>query len=145
MPVITESIEIERDREAVFDFMMATENQTLWQQTLVEYEQVTPGEISKGTITKGATRVAGRRIEWTGEIVELEHPHRYAARSIDAPMDFHLTVTLDDLGGRTRVTFKNEVGELGGFFGKLADPIVTKMYERDVKSNLEQLKILLEH
>jgi hypothetical protein len=33
---------------------------------------------------------------------------------------------------------------MGGFFGKLADPLVTRMYAKDVKSNLEKLKDLVE-
>ena len=47
-------------------------------------------------------------------------------------------------GEGCRVTFEQEVDSLGSFFGKLADPIVTKMYSRDVRGNLENLKILLE-
>ena len=31
-----------------------------------------------------------------------------------------------------------------GFFGKLADPIVARMFSRDMRSNLEALRSLLE-
>ena len=44
----------------------------------------------------------------------------------------------------TRVTMHQDMDPFAGFFGKLADPLVTRMYSRDVKGNLEKLKDILE-
>ena len=65
-------------------------------------------------------------------------------RSVTAPMEFHITWQFQPEGEGCKVIFDQEVGSLGGFFGHLADPLVTKMYSRDVKGNLENLKVLLE-
>lgn len=60
-------------------------------------------------------------------------------------MEWTLETRFEDAGeGRTRVTFHQEIGELGGFFGKLGDNLVTRMYQRDVRSNLDEAKELLE-
>lgn len=48
------------------------------------------------------------------------------------------------VGGGTRVTWHQESGSLGGVFGSLADTVVAKLYARDVRSNLEHAKALLE-
>ena len=42
------------------------------------------------------------------------------------------------------MTFAQHSDSLGGFFGKLGDAVVVKMYERDVHGNLEKAKLLLE-
>lgn len=65
-------------------------------------------------------------------------------RSIDAPMSFHITWEFTEDDGGTHVRFVQDVDSLGNFFGRLADPVVTKMYSRDVRSNLENLKVLCE-
>ena len=49
----------------------------------------------------------------------------------------------DEVPDGTRVTVKFEPGSFGGFFGRLADPLVTRMYARDVRGNLETLKDIL--
>lgn len=33
---------------------------------------------------------------------------------------------------------------MSGFFGKLADPVVARMFSRDMRSNLHRLKEVLE-
>lgn len=59
-------------------------------------------------------------------------------------MGFHITWEYREDGDGTHVTFIQDVESLGSFFGRLADPVVTKMYSRDVRSNLENLKVLCE-
>lgn len=42
------------------------------------------------------------------------------------------------------MTFYGKTPGMRGFFGKLADPIVARMFSRDMRSNLETLCSLLE-
>ena len=143
MPRIEESITIDRPVEDVFAYVTDPDNQTTIQSNMIEFHA--DGPMEKGTRTNGATRVAGRRVEWTAEVTEFQPDRRVEIRSLDAPMEFHITWTYEPAGDDAcRVTFEQEVGSLGSFFGRLADPIVTKMYSRDVKGNLENLKTLLE-
>jgi hypothetical protein len=51
----------------------------------------------------------------------------------------------EELGpSRTKVTIHQVTEEMGGFFGKIGDAMAVKLYERDVRSNLENLKLLME-
>lgn len=145
VPSIEESIEIERPCDEVFAYATEPENITLYQSNLVDYTQETPGERDKGARDRGTVRVAGKKMGFTQELVEWEPPHRTVLRSLEAPMSWELQMRFEELDDtRTRVTISQEVGEMGGFFGRLGDAMVTKMYTRDVRSNLEKLKLLLE-
>ena len=142
MPHVRESVTIDRPVEEVFRYTMDPENQTTIMSNLESFEA--DGPMEKGTRATGVTRVAGRRVEWTSEITEFQPNRRVEIRSLEAPMGFHITWTYESAGDGCLVTFDQEVDGIGSFFGKLADPIVTKMYSRDMRGNLDNLKVLLE-
>lgn len=145
MPEIETKITINRPREEVFEYLTRPDTQTVWQSNLIDFEASdwhTPPQV--GDQSKGAVKVAGRRVEWTSETTDVEPPERVTFRSVDAPFPFEFTYNLSDQGDATEVTYQGATKSMGGFFGKLADPIVARMYERDMRSNLENLKALLE-
>jgi hypothetical protein len=145
VPTIEESIVIDRPREEVFAFATAPGNMTTYQSNIVEYEQESTGERDKGAHDRGTVRVAGKKMGFTQELVEWEPPTRAVMRSLEAPMSWELELRCESLGeDRTRVTIHQEVDEIGGFFGRIGDAMATKMYTRDVRSNLENLKLILE-
>lgn len=144
MPTIEETITIDRPRDEVFAYATDPTKLTLYASNIVAYEQESAGERGKGTVDRGSVKVAGKKLDFTTEITEWAPGHRMAARSLEAPMEWELIQTFEDAGDGTKVTFRQEVPELKGFFGKLGDAVVTKMYSRDVRANLESLKILLE-
>lgn len=143
MPRIRESVHINRPVDEVFAYATDPANQTLIASNMIEYDLDAPS-MAKGARASGTTRVAGKRINWTSEVTEYDEGSRVEIRSIDAPMDFEIAWSYEQDGDATLVTFEQTVPDTGGFFGKLTDPIVTKMYSRDVRSNLENLKTLLE-
>jgi uncharacterized membrane protein len=142
VPHIEEHIHIDRPVPDVFAFATDPDNQTLIASNMVRYDM--DGAMRKGARAEGATKVAGRKVEWTSEVAEFEQDRRVEIRSIEAPMDFHITWSYDADGEGTRVGFVQDVPSIGGFFGKLGDGLVTKMYSRDVRANLENLKVLCE-
>jgi uncharacterized membrane protein len=145
MPTIEESIEIARPCDEVFAYATDVEHITLYQSNLVDYEQETPEPRDKGARDRGIAKVAGKKLEFTQEVAEWDPPRRVLMRSLEAPMSWELEMRFEELGpSRTRMTLHQEVDELGGFFGRLGDALVTKMYSRDVRSNLENLKSLME-
>jgi uncharacterized membrane protein len=145
MPTIEESIEIARPCDEVFAYATDVEHITLYQSNLVDYEQETPEPRDKGARDRGTAKVAGKKLEFTQEVAEWDPPRRVLMRSLEAPMSWELEMRFEELGpSRTRMTLHQEVGEMGGFFGRLGDALVTKMYTRDVRSNLENLKTLME-
>lgn len=142
MPHIEESINISRPLSEVFEFATNPANQTVFATNLLSYELL--GPLTKGAVAQGVTRVAGKKVEWTAEITEFEQDRRMDIRSLKSPMSWTITWLFTPSGDGTEVRFVQDVPEIGGFFGRLADPIVTKMYSRDVRGNLEHLKLLLE-
>lgn len=44
----------------------------------------------------------------------------------------------------TRLDWLTESDGFGGFFGKLTESVVVSLYSRDLRSNLERLKSLME-
>lgn len=144
MPEIEARITISRPREEVYDYLARPENQTVWQSNLVEFAADWKDQPDVGERSKGAVRVAGKRVSWTTEITEAQRPERLAFRSVEAPFPFAFAYDLSGDSGTTEVTYRGSTESMGGFFGRIADPIVARMYERDMRANLENLKALLE-
>lgn len=147
MPIVDDSIEIDRPRDEVFAFVDDPANTVLTSSNVLEYEQQGEGPRGKGTRHRGVVKVAGRRIAFVDEIVEYQPGERLTLRSVEAPMKMHWTLEfrLEDAGeGRTRLVFHQDTPSLGGFFGKLSDGLVVKMYAKDVRSNLENTKAMIE-
>jgi uncharacterized membrane protein len=142
MPTADASIRIDRPREEVFDYATDPQQWPVWQSNI---EVVSGDDVTdKGGRVEAITKVAGRKLEWTGEVAEAERPSRWVIRSVEAPFAFEFAWTYDDVDGATELRVRGEAEPLGGFFGKLADPLVAKMFERDLRANLENLKAILE-
>jgi len=144
MPIVEDSIVINKPRAEVFAYAADSANFLDWSSNVIEYEATPPGPVQADTTTKGVTRVAGRNVEWTAKVTDLEDGVMYGYRSVESPMAFTFTYRFEDVADGTRVTFHQDVPTIGGFFGKLADPIVTRMYARSVSTNLANLKEMLE-
>lgn len=144
MPVVDDSIVIERPRQEVWDFATDPDNIMLTSSNLVEFEQLTDGPVGERTRFRGVVKVAGKKIEWTSEVTKFDAPSTFAQRSIQSAIPFAIEVTYEDADGGTRMSWHQELESFGGFFGKLSEPIVTKMYAKDVRANLERTKELLE-
>ena len=144
MPDIEETIVIARPREEVYEFMTAVANIPLYSSNIVEYELVSGEERTVGAVARGVSKVAGRRLDWTTTIREIDDGKRSVVDSVESKIPFTIEMTFEDDPAGTKVTFAQHTDSLGGFFGKLADPVVVKMYARDVRANLENAKVLLE-
>jgi hypothetical protein len=74
----------------------------------------------------------------------VDAPSRVVYRSVKAPFPYELAYTLTERDGATEIQHDGVTEAMSGFFGKLADPVVAKMYQRDMNSNLLNLKAILE-
>ena len=142
MTTINESVLIQRPPEDVFDFVTDPTKTALWQTTVDESRQETPGAMAVGTRMTDVRRFLGRRIESQWEVVEHDPPRRSAIRGVSGPIPFTGTYTLEPVEGGTRFACSVEL-DAHGFF-KLAEPIFAAMARRELKSNLGHLKDLLE-
>lgn len=143
MLTVEESIVFNKPRSEVWDFMTDPENVPVYSSNIVEYEKVSGENDEVGRVCRGAVKVAGRRLELTDKLVEVEKGRRGKLVSEDATIPYSLELIYDDEGEGTKLTWHQEMESLKGVF-KFADPIVLRLYARDVRSNLEKAKTILE-
>jgi hypothetical protein len=144
MRTVHEVIEIDKPAETVAEFMRDPQTVPLYDVNVLELAQVSEGVREKGTRDRGIARVAGKNIPFTTEIVEWA-PQRVVYRTVDAPMSWTMEFRVDPVGVNKCVVTENvEIDEMGGFFGKIGDAVVTKMFAHDVRASLAKMKELLE-
>ena len=136
------SIVINRPVEEVCAYLCDIRNSPEWQSHILEAEQTSEGPVGVGSTFRGVATFLGRRMEWTSEVTEFEPNRRSKEKSAVGPMPLEETFTFEPVEGGTRVTLIGE-GEPRGFF-RLADPIVVRMFRRQVEANLANLKEILE-
>jgi len=136
------SIVIDRSPEDICAYMDDPANDPEWQSYVLEAQRTSEGPVRVGTTGRGVSSFLGRSLEWTSVTTEYE-PNRKRADHVKwGPIEFDQTVSVEEVEGGTKLTFFME-GELRGFF-RLADPIVIRMLQRDVETNLARLKDILE-
>ncbi len=143
MLTVDESIVINKPREEVWEFMTDPDNVPVYSSNIVEYEMLSGEKHEVGRVCRGVVKVDGRRLELTDELVEVERGRGGKIVSKEATIPYTLSLRYEDEGDGTKVSWHQEVESLKGFF-KFADPIVLKLYSRDVRSNLEKAKTILE-
>jgi len=136
------SVVINRPVDEVFAYVDDIGNASQWQSYVLEVEQTSEGPKGVGTTERGVMQFLGRRIEWAAEITEHEPNRRIKDKITAGPMLVEHSITLEPVEDGTRLTLVAE-GETGGFF-RLAEPIVARMFQRDVEANLANLKDILE-
>jgi carbon monoxide dehydrogenase subunit G len=143
MLTVDESIVINKPRDEVWEFMTDPDNVPVYSSNIVEYEMLSGEKHEVGRVCRGVVKVAGRRLELTDELVEVERGRGGKIVSKQATIPYTLSLRYEDEGDGTKVSWHQEVESLKGVF-KFADPIVLKLYSRDVRSNLEKAKTILE-
>lgn len=144
MPRIEESIEIERAPEDVFAFVADPTNDALWQSGVEESEILDGEGVRVGSKFRSVGRLLGRKMEFTLEVTQHDPPKVIAVKTVDGPFSYTGRYTVEPEGDGCRLKVSGEAPSLGVFFGKVGDPIVVKVYAREVRGDLEKLKVLLE-
>ena len=143
---VEESVEINRPLEEVFDYMANPQNLPEWTGLVIEVGDVhksTSDQLQEGDTFTLVGKFLGRRLETPYERTSYEPNRRYTDRATGGPVsNQEWRYTFEELAGGTRLTRTAE-GEPGGFF-KLADPILERALKRQVRTDLETLKDVLE-
>jgi uncharacterized membrane protein len=145
MPVIDETVTIHAPLAAVFDYLVDGENLPAWDSSITECVRIGPRPIEAGIRYRGASKIMGRRIEWTTEVVELVAGVRVASRSVDGPLKFSVRYELAETPDGTSVRYLLVADSgLGGAFGRVMEPLVEKAQTKVVRANLATLAGRLE-
>lgn len=144
MPVVEQSVVIARPASEVWDFLLVAENWPSWDASIIECTQTTEGDPGVGTKWSGVGRILGKRFDWVSEFTEYRPPLATESKAVEGKIGFTVRTTLEEVDGGTLFTYRNDSDSgLGGVFGKLADPLVTKAYSRTVRASLDNLADLL--
>jgi uncharacterized membrane protein len=145
MPVIDESVTINAPLAAVFDYLVDGENLPAWDASIVECRRIGPGPIEVGTRYRGASKIMGRRIEWTTEVIDLVAGVRAVSRAVDGALTFTVRYEFAETPEGTSVRYLLTADSgLGGAFGRVMEPLVEKAQTKVVRANLATLAGQLE-
>jgi len=140
------SVEINRPVEEVFSYTSNPENFPQWAATVREVRQDAPGgdPLREGERFTATQQALGRRFEAPFEVIDYEPNRRYAHRGTEEhPVPVTMVFAYEPVSSEgTRFTPRIEV-EPGGFFG-LVGPVLERVIRRQMRTNLETLKDLLE-
>jgi uncharacterized protein YndB with AHSA1/START domain len=142
MAKVEATVVIDRPIEEVFAYVVDPENTAQWAGPVVEAKQTSGGPVGLGTTSSRVTQLLGRTIEATYEITEYEPNKIYADRTTSGPVPINSRILFASVDDGTKVTIQGKL-EAGGFF-KLAEPIMARMARRQVTSDAQTLKDLLE-
>jgi uncharacterized membrane protein len=140
---VEESVEINRPSDEVFDYVANPQNLPEWSGLAIEVKDV-PEPLREGDTFTAVGKFLGRRFETSYERVSVEANRHYTDRATGGPVpDQDWIYTFEEMpAGTTRLTRAVE-GEPGGLF-KLAEPLIERALNRQVRADLETLKDLLE-
>lgn len=144
MPQATLTEHIDAPIEDVFAYLTDPTNELEWVSSARERE-VVDGDGGKGSHIRAVEQWLAKRLEFLYEVTEHDPPSRYALRTLEGPFPGEIDFRLSTSDGGTTLTY-TAIAEAGfkGFFGKLTEPLVTRIFERDTSADLAKLKALVE-
>jgi carbon monoxide dehydrogenase subunit G len=140
---VEESIEINRPRQEVFDYVSDVGNFPEWMAHVLEVRKDTAGPPQQGDKFTVAIRSVGRRFETPYERTSYEPNRRYTDRAVGGPIpnqQWHYTFQEVPVGTRLRRVVD---AEMGGIL-KLLEPLQKRAVKRQLRRDLKTLKDLLE-
>jgi uncharacterized membrane protein len=143
MARVEASVVINRPLEEVGDYMDDPENWPEWQGLVLEAELTKETPEVVGSTSRGVSHFLGQRMEWTAETTAYEQYKTVSMRIVTGPQTIDETTTLEEVEGGTKVTIVAEAEPAPGMF-RLAGPVVVRVYARELQSNLDLLKEILE-
>jgi uncharacterized protein YndB with AHSA1/START domain len=139
---VEHSVVIRRPPEEVFAFLADLQNWSRWQPELRESEQTSRGPIDVGTTFRQALDVGGQRIELFCEVTEYEEDEKLSFHYARDGLSLGLNFSFEPVEGGTRITGKGE-GRMSGF-SSLFEPVIDREVNEQIKTSLDDLKVLLE-
>lgn len=140
---IEESFSVDRQPEAVFDYLTDPANLRDWQTAKTSVEQLTDGPPALGTRVRERTKPpGGREFEQIVEYTEFERPRRVRVQVVEGPLSTGGTWSFEPDGDGTRVRFATDAKLPGPL--RLLEPVMKRVvarrfarYHGNLRRNLE--------
>jgi hypothetical protein len=140
---IATEVVIRRPRSEVAGFMFDPANEAIWTTGVVESKPFQEGRFRKGARVERVSKFLGKRLAYVYEIEDADADSFVAIR-VQEPFPMRIRYELEDAAGGGTVARIRAAGEPGGFFGRVAAPLMSRMVKRNITSDLETLKEYLE-
>jgi uncharacterized membrane protein len=134
------SIEIDRPADVVFARLIDLDGLPDWQASSLSSQADEP--LAEGTRIRERRKVMGREIENELEVVAFEPPRHLALRTLSGPVKFGVDHRLAEQDGSTVLHVTAEAKP--GAFMKLAEPMLARQAEQELRGDFARLKELLE-
>ena len=133
-------VEVERPPHEVFALLTDLERLPEWQTSAVESRA--NGPLAEGVRIEERRRMLGREVEAELEVTAFEPPHRLTLKTLRGPVRFTVDHRLVANGESTLVHVVAE-GKPGRFM-KLAEPVLARTAEHELRRDFERMKELAE-
>jgi uncharacterized membrane protein len=133
---------INRPTQEVFDYITQPSNAPKWQGTAQSAEWTSNGPVGVGSTWRAENKFMGRKVEATLEITSWDPPNEHSFKSVGGSVPFETRTKLEAKEDGTQLTMIGQA-ELGGFF-KLAEGMVGKQMDKQMETDLANLKRMLE-
>jgi len=149
---VSQSVVINCPVKEVFEFISNPDNAPQWVSGIHQVKRLSKGPLKVGTKARQVRRFLGRELGADYEVTHFEQNKRVDVKVITGPLaGFGVAESVapapgEDVERQTVVTFVGQ-GEIGGSLRKvfkLAEPVLSRMYERQLQADLGHLKDLLE-
>jgi len=136
------SIYISRPQREVFDFVTNLANDPKWQSSIECAEQTSEGPIGVGSTWRYVTQFLGRKVETEIVVTSYDPPSQASVKAASGPVPFENTYKFESKENGTQLSVIGEA-EIGGFF-RLAEGLVGTQVEKQIETDANALKLLLE-
>lgn len=141
MSIIKTDITIKQPVKIVFDYVITFDNNHKWQASYVSTQQIAGNGVGIGSTYKNIYGFLGFNVESISEIIEFEPNSMCTFKLKSKIVSGKSSLIFEDLNGFTKVTAINDVDFT---FFKLAGKVALSQVKKQLKSDLKQLKKILE-
>jgi carbon monoxide dehydrogenase subunit G len=136
------SVFIKRSPQEVFDVITDPPKSAQWQSFIDSAEWTSSGPAGVGSTWKTEGKFMGRNVDAKFKVTGWEPPRMVSFKSTNGPYPMEVTNTLEAQDGGTLLTSKGQA-DIGGFF-KLAEGLVGKQIEKQIETNNDTMKLMME-
>ena len=134
------SVEIACPAQKVFDALTDLEQLPEWQSSAVSSEA--DGQLAVGARVREHRSMMGREIDNELEVTAYDPPRRFALEGRSGAIRLSIDHELVEEDGKTVLQVRAQA-EPGGLF-KLAEPMIKRTAEQELRADFERLKVRLE-
>ena len=139
---VESSIDIQAPAERVFAYVADIARQPEWIGAVSAVSDISGTPVEQGTTFRLSLALMGKTAEADQEVTRFEPNRVFAQSTTSGPSPTEITITLSESGGVTTVHNVTEADISS--LGRLAGPIVVRTIRRQLDTDLQTLKSVLE-